>query len=158
MPANDTIIVRPASADAVVDLRLAVLRPGFPRDAAIFPLDRDPATHHFVAVVDHAGTKSDARIVGCVTISRPRPWQDQPDAIQLRAMAVAEDFRGAGVGRQLLARVDQQVLTLPPPRPILWCNARVTAIGFYQRCGWTVASEVFDSPPAGPHVKMTRQP
>jgi GNAT superfamily N-acetyltransferase len=72
-------------------------------------------------------------------------------------MAIDEAFRGAGVGRMLLARVDEHVRTLPPPRPLMWCNARVTAIGFYQRCGWTVVSEIFDSPPAGPHVRMTRR-
>ena len=154
--ATDQILVRPASAEEVVDLRLAVLRPGFPREAAIFPLDRDAGTHHFVAVSNGDGGNG-GPIVGCVTISRPRPWHDQPDAIQLRAMAVAEDFRSAGVGRMLLARVDEQVRTLPPPRPIMWCNARVSAIGFYERCGWTVVSDIFDSPPAGPHVKMTRQ-
>ena len=151
MPDVNVVLIRAAAPEEVVDLRLAVLRPGFPRDAAIFPLDHEPTTHHFVAV-----TKG-SRIVGCVTISQPRPWQDQADAIQLRAMAVAEDFRGAGVGSKLLARIDEQVLTLPPPRPMMWCNARVSAIGFYERCGWTVVSEVFDSPPAGPHVKMTRQ-
>ena len=151
---ND-VLIRPAAAEEVVDLRLAVLRPGFPREAAIFPLDHDPATHHFVAAA--RGSGGGERIVGCVTISRPRPFEDHADAIQLRAMAVAADFRGVGVGRKLLVRVDEQVAALPPPRPLMWCNARVAAIGFYQRCGWTVASDVFDSPPAGPHVKMTRQ-
>jgi GNAT superfamily N-acetyltransferase len=153
VPALNHVIIRAAAPEEVIHLRLAVLRPGFPREAAIFPLDHDPGTHHFVAVASgDAG-----RIVGCVTISRPRPFENHANAIQLRAMAVAEDFRGAGIGRKLMARVDEQVRTLPPPRPLMWCNARVIAIGFYQRCGWTVASDVFDSPPAGPHVKMTRQ-
>ena len=152
MPDVADITIRAAAPEEVVDLRLAVLRPGFPREAAIFPLDHEPTTHHFVAVA-----AVDNRIVGCVTISQPRPWQDRADAIQLRAMAVAAEARGGSVGRRLLARVDEHVRTLPPPRPIMWCNARVGALGFYQRCGWTVVSDVFDSPPAGPHVKMTRQ-
>jgi GNAT superfamily N-acetyltransferase len=147
--------IRAAAPEEVVDLRLAVLRPGFPREAAIFSLDQDPGTNHFVAVPTARADRD--HIVGCVTISRPRPWQDHADAIQLRAMAVADNFRGAGVGRKLLARVDEHVAALPPPRPLMWCNARVSAIGFYERCGWTVVSDVFDSPPAGPHVKMTRR-
>jgi GNAT superfamily N-acetyltransferase len=152
---DDDVTIRAADADEVIDLRLAVLRPGFPREAAVFPLDRDAGTHHFVAVAV-ADAVADGRIVGCVTLSR-RAWENQHDAIQLRAMAVAEVFRGGGVGRRLLARVDEHVRTLATPPPLLWCNARVSAIGFYQRCGWTVASDVFDSPPAGPHVKMTRR-
>ena len=151
VPTNEPIEIRAAGADEVIDLRLAVLRPGFPREAAIFPLDREPTTHHFVAVTPAN------RIVGCVTISCRAFDSHDGDAIQLRAMAVAEEFRGAGIGRMLLARVDEHLRALPPPRPILWCNARVGAIGFYERCGWRVVSDVFDSPPAGPHVRMTRE-
>ena len=35
-----------------------------------------------------------------------------------------------------------------------WCNARTTAIGFYEQAGWSTATDVFDIPTAGPHVKM----
>jgi GNAT superfamily N-acetyltransferase len=153
--AGADVTIRAAAPEEVIDLRLAVLRPGFPRETAMFTLDHDPGTHHFVAVA--RGDADGDRIVGCVTISRPRQFENHADAIQLRAMAVAEGVRGGGVGRKLLAHVDDHVRVLPPPRPLMWCNARVSAIGFYERCGWTVASDVFDSPPAGPHVKMTRQ-
>ena len=157
---EDPVHVRPASAAEIIDLRHAVLRPGFPREAAVFEVDRRADTHHFAAVDAHG------RVVGCVTLS-PRESGGDLDrhnndvgaggSLQLRAMAVDERLRGAGVGRRLLEKVDQHVRALPPPTPLLWCNARIVAIPFYQRCGWTVVSEVFEIPPIGPHVRMTRE-
>ena len=41
--------------------------------------------------------------------------------------------------------------------PQLWCNARTPAVGFYQRMGWAVVSDVFEIPTAGPHVRMTKR-
>jgi len=47
---------------------------------------------------------------------------------------------------------------LPPAAPrLLWCNARVPAVGFYESLGWRVVSERFEIPTAGPHVKMVRR-
>lgn len=146
----DPIQVRAASADEVIDLRHAVLRPGSPREAAVFAMDRTAGTQHFAAIA------GDGRVVGCVTLAPAERTQGE-ESIQLRAMAVDESFRGAGVGRRLLAHVDAHVKALPPPTPLLWCNARVGAIPFYQRCGWTVACDVFEIPPIGPHVRMTRR-
>jgi len=51
-------------------------------------------------------------------------------------MAVADVARSAGVTR-------------------FWCNARVPAVPFYAAMGWTVVSDVFDVPTAGPHRVMT---
>ncbi len=36
----------------------------------------------------------------------------------------------------------------------MWCNARVTAAGFYERTGSTVVTGLFDVPPIGRHVGM----
>jgi hypothetical protein len=35
----------------------------------------------------------------------------------------------------------------------LWCLARATAVGFYQRNGWTAFQTVFDTD-IGPHLRM----
>jgi hypothetical protein len=42
---------------------------------------------------------------------------------------------------------------------LLWCNARRTipAAGFYQKQGWTIVSDIFEIPTAGPHVKMSKR-
>ena len=138
------IEIRPAAPQEVIDLRHAVLRAGLPRETAIFSGDDDPATRHFVAT-------SAGEVVGCVTLL-PSTVDGQP-AWQLRGMAVTPRLQRGGVGAQLLAAVERFVASEQAPR-LLWCNARVPASGFYQRHGWTIVSDVFEIPSAGPHVRM----
>ena len=125
------------------------MRPGRPFGAAVYESDALSETRHFIAV------DGDDRIVGCVTIF-PEPWPGSDDAWRLRGMGVADELRGAGVGRKLLQAVDEFLRGLDRT-PLIWCNARCTAVGFYERCGWEVASDVFDLPDIGPHVNMTRR-
>lgn len=139
--------VRPVSASDVIDLRHRVLRAGLPRESAIFEGDLEPTTVH-VAAFDEAG-----EIVGCVTILR-RPYLDAP-AWQLRGMAVAPDLQRAGVGGALLRAVDAIVVASDFSRQ-LWCNARVPAVGFYERHGWQAIGDVFVIPSAGPHRVMQK--
>jgi predicted GNAT family N-acyltransferase len=40
---------------------------------------------------------------------------------------------------------------------LVWCDARVTAAGFYERMGFTVVTEPYDKPGIGPHVGMLRE-
>jgi GNAT superfamily N-acetyltransferase len=152
-PETHGLRVRRGTPEEIVDLRHAALRPGLPRETAVFALDHEPTTCHFVAV---AGGESGAaeRIVACATLL-PSEWEGGL-AWQLRAMAVAAEFRGRGAGRTVLDAVER-FARADASKPVLWCNARVTAIGFYERSGWRVVSDVFDSPPAGPHVKMLKR-
>ena len=39
---------------------------------------------------------------------------------------------------------------------LVWCYARTTASGFYERMGFTVVTEPFDKPGIGPHVGMVK--
>jgi GNAT superfamily N-acetyltransferase len=139
--------VREGTSAEVIDLRRAILRQGLPRESAIFPEDQHSGTRHVVAVDATSG------VVGCAT-AQPSTWDGQP-AWQLRGMAVDSRFRGSGIGRAML---DQLERTLRADAPVTrwWCNARLPAVGFYERMGWKVASQPFEIPTAGPHVKMIR--
>ena len=148
--ADDTVEVRPARVEDIFELRHAILRPHLPRETAVYDVDSWPETRHFAAW-------DDGRVVGTVTIFPMALDERETNAWQLRGMAVADAARGLGVGRKLLAAVDEHLRRLAPPTPLLWCNARVTAIGFYQRCGWEVISDVYDVPTVGPHVKMIKR-
>jgi predicted GNAT family N-acyltransferase len=77
--------------------------------------------------------------------------------MQLRGMAVAEEVRGTGLGRQLLLTAQTAVADDPVAKDWRWwCNARTTAIGFYEKLGWEVASGEFMIEGVGPHKKMVR--
>lgn len=139
--------LRLACTAEVLDLRHAILRAGLPRETASFEGDAESGTRHVIATID-------GLVIGCVTILR-RPWNDRP-AWQLRGMAVASEMQKAGIGSKLLVEIDR-IVRKEKFSDQLWCNARVPAAEFYQRHGWQIASEQFDIPTAGPHVKMTKR-
>ncbi|MBU6159502.1 MAG: GNAT family N-acetyltransferase [Myxococcales bacterium] len=130
--------------DQILDLRHRLLRVGLPFEAARFDHDLDESTRHY-------GAFDGERLVCCLTLLES-VWQGRP-AWQLRGMATEADRQGGGTGRQLVQFATADVLAVAPER-IFWCNARTSAQGFYARLGWTVESDPFDIPHAGPHVRM----
>jgi hypothetical protein len=82
-------------------------------------------------------------------------WEGQP-AWQLRGMATDSRQQGRGLGRQLWHAAAAEAHRDEPGR-LIWCNARTSAVGFYEKLGWRVVSEPFDVPTVGPHVKMIWQ-
>ena len=145
--------LRRARAEEVIDLRHAVLRQGLPREAAVFEGDESPASRHYAAFAGGA-------VICCATLHAV-PWEGTP-AWQLRGMATTPEFRGKGVGRELMALIESDLLRDARrdgegvPR-LLWCNARVPAAGFYRTLGWRVVSEQFEIPTAGPHYRMVKR-
>lgn len=132
------------SVDMIVPLRHRMLRQNLPLESARFPGYDADATLHFAA--------SDCGIPVCCLTLMAAEWEGR-DAWQLRGMATAAEYHGQGVGRRLFAYAFSEARRRNADWP-MWCNARVSAIGFYQRVGWGVVSDEFEIPLAGPHVKM----
>lgn len=144
------IEVRPISADETIAVRWPILRPGFPRESAIFDGDGAPATRHFGGFVN-------GRLAGVASIYRAT-MPEQPaiaEGWQLRGMATMPEVRGLGVGRALL-RVCEDAARAEGGR-LIWCNARVSAAEFYRRNGWEIVGAEFEIPTVGPHLRMRRE-
>jgi GNAT superfamily N-acetyltransferase len=145
--AGRRVLLRRASLDEILALRHGVLRPGLPPESALFEGDEEAATRHF-------GAFDGGTAIGCLSFMR----RDRGGAVyQLRGMATAESAWGTGVGRALL-RFAEEALVAEIGACGVWCNARVESIGFYERLGWRVVSEVFDVAGVGPHRVMVRDP
>jgi predicted GNAT family N-acyltransferase len=132
-------------------LRKRVLRPHQEGDAVVLPGDDDPRAAHVGARDEHG------RIVGVATVMpEPCPWAPERDgAWRLRGMATAEGLRGAGIGREVLRAAIDHVRA--QDGALVWCNARVGALAFYEREGFAVAGERYVDPELGPHVPMQRE-
>ncbi len=140
--------VRVISAEDVIAVRWPILRPGFPRETAIFPGDEDGETRHFGAFVG-------GQLVGVASIYRATfPEKPQLTGWQLRGMATLETARGLGFGVALLEAAEEYARQ--ESGALAWCNARVTAAEFYCRHGWQISGETFDIPTVGPHFRMFR--
>jgi len=135
---------RRVEVEMIVPLRHRVLRGGQPYETARFDGDLDPSTRHYAAL-------REGEPVSCLTLMAST-WDGRP-AWHLRGMATEARFQRRGIGRALLTAALGDAAR-DAPGCGAWCNARTSAIGFYERLGWTVASEPFDMPTVGPHVKM----
>ena len=139
----DSIQIRLATLDEILPLRYEVLIVGTDRTEATLTGDDDPRTIHFAGF--DAG-----RCVGCVSLM-PSEYNGAA-AYQLRGMAVDPAYQGMGLGAALLSRCESAVTI-----PMMWCNARQHAIGFYERHGWQTLGEMFEITGVGPHIRMIRQ-
>jgi GNAT superfamily N-acetyltransferase len=143
----NTAIVRRVHAADVIDVRWAILRPGFPRESAFFEGDAAAETQHFGAF-DAGQIAGVASIYRALLPERPE-WTE---AWQLRGMATLPEVRGKGLGKALVqACVDA---AWGAGAKVLWCNARVAAAEFYARQKWTIVGKEFDIPTVGPHYRM----
>jgi GNAT superfamily N-acetyltransferase len=140
--------LRRARVEELIDLRHDVLRHGLPRESAMFEGDAAPTTRHY-------GAFDGGTAVGCATLMLNQ-WEGEP-AWQVRGMATDARFRSRGLGAALLRMAEAEVVEERSPVRLLWCNARVPAIRFYEKLGWAVRCEPFDIPTAGPHVRMTKR-
>jgi predicted GNAT family N-acyltransferase len=97
---------------------------------------------HIVALDDRGA------VVGCVLIA------PQPDGIaRIRQMAVAETFRGKGIGAALMAQAEAAARSLPAHK--ITMHARLYARGFYERMGYRTVAEPFTEMTI-PHIKMEK--
>jgi ribosomal protein S18 acetylase RimI-like enzyme len=86
-----------------------------------------PATH--VTARDGSG-----RLLGI-----GRVHSNGVDEMQIRYMATHEDYRGRGVGRAIVERLEA-IATAGGAR-LIRLNAREPAVGFYERLGYEVAGD-----------------
>ena len=139
-----TITIEQVDAAATYPLRAQELRQGRPVE-----IDEDdaPYTLHLAARIDGG------EIVGVVRFHpRDCPWREGEGSWQLRGMATDPRVRGLGAGRALVAEGLARVAARGAQ--LVWCDARATAVGFYERLGFTPVTAEYDLRPVGAHLGM----
>ena len=143
--------VRQVPVERTRALRKSVLRPYLPDDDPfVMPDDHLPTTVAFGAVT------ADDELIGVARIA-PEPPPFDPSAQRswrLRGMATSPDARNMGVGSAVLAALVAHIADAGGG--ILWCNARVSARGLYERGGLQQWGDVWEEPNIGPHIVMWR--
>ncbi|HXW80069.1 MAG TPA: GNAT family N-acetyltransferase [Acidimicrobiales bacterium] len=148
MSLGPALRVRLCAVDDVVGLRQLVLRPHQTLEEVRWETDGQANAEHFCAY-DEAGA------VVCVASlwREPPPWQPSaPNAWRLRGMATAPEWREKGAGSAVLTAVVAHVAG--GGGGLLWCNARLGAVKFYERAGMATRGEQWEEPIIGPHVAM----
>jgi predicted GNAT family N-acyltransferase len=83
----------------------------------------------------HFGAFKDNQLVGVVSLFQ------KSTNFQFRKLAVDPTMQGTGIGNNLLAYITEYSQREGGSR--IWCNARVSAIGFYLKAGFTQTGELF---------------
>lgn len=148
-----TVKIHRVAVEKILPLRHRILRAGLPPETARFDGDQADTTIHLAAITVAATGRAE-EVVGCLSLML-NSYNSEP-AWQLRGMAVDEPHQRSGLGRRLMTGAEEAV-SAGDKAGWLWCNARTPAAIFYQKQGWTVVSDVFDIPAAGPHVKMCKK-
>lgn len=74
---------------------------------------------------------------------------------RLRAMATHPEFHGKGLARELILHAVE--ILKEKQQDVLWCDARIKAVGFYERLGFSKIDDVYDVLKIGPHKFMWRE-
>lgn len=140
--------IESVEASEILDIRLAVLRKGMRIEDCHFEGDNDSSTCHLVA-------KDHTKAVGCCSLMK-KDWPEYENlSYQLRGMAVIESYQGKGIGAELLKAAEG--IVRDKNAKLIWFNARIGAVNFYQKFGYEIVSDEFEISGVGPHVKMLKR-
>lgn len=134
-------------SEEALPLRHALLRPKQPLEASRYPGDD-------MAPAFHLGAFSGEDLIGIASFYlQPLPGESGEKVWRLRGMAVSPDHQRKGVGRDLIGRGLEELKKRDAG--LLWCNARVSALQFYQALGFETVGEAFELPEIGWHYVMS---
>lgn len=136
------IEIRPIQPEQAIDLRHRVLRPHLPVEKSRYPDDDHPETRCFGLI--------EGNVLRAICSFHPEPHPQLGLPLRLRGMAVEPELQGRGYGRLLLQESLAQLRPLGLPG--IWCNARTSALNFYQKLGFAFWGDEFEIPEIGPHV------
>ena len=106
------------------------------------PDEDDKVSRHFIAIVD-------GKIV-----SAARYRKTDEGKIKIERMVTRKEYRGKGIGKELLEFMIKEITKLKPKK--IWLRSQVQSQSFYEKCGFKTISEPFDMYGV-PHIDMEYQ-
>jgi predicted GNAT family N-acyltransferase len=143
------MIVKQIDAKDTYIIRNIVLRPGLPVDTCYFDNDRDDQTFHLGAYIDDKLAS-----IASFYLTTNNDFEDEFQ-FQLRGMATLPEFQGQGLSSALLKTAFP--LIEKNHVKMLWCNARTSAKGFYEKVGFQSSGKEFDVTGVGNHYLMIKR-
>lgn len=147
---DNAIEIREISAAQTRPVRQRVLRPNQRAEELVYPGDDDKDTFHLGAM----SAKNEVVAILSMYFD-PRPDTNEP-GWRIRGMASIPESRGTGMGRKLVEHARDRVWE--SQRLAIWCNARQSAFGFYEKLGFEIVGELFEIDGIGTHAVMVLSP
>lgn len=129
-------------------LRHAILRPSQPVEECRYEQDGEADSFHLGACLD-------GRLISIASFYREKhPGIHLQVQYRLRGMASLPEFRGLGAGSALIREAES--ILRERLAGAWWCNARLSASGYYEKLGLVQKGPIFDLPPLGDHKVMVK--
>ncbi len=138
-------MVKIIPAELTLELRSRILRKGLAPEFCVFPTDHLPNAFHL-------GYEADGEIVTVASYFPMNYKSREEPGFQLRGMATDTSFLGKGFGKQVVEFSINHIRNTNAQ--YLWCNARTSAVKFYEKLGFVTCSEEFEIPRVGTHYEM----
>lgn len=140
-------MIRFATLEEVLPIRIEVLRNGQLEPTAYHSEDPLPETFHVAYLEDN-------QVIGIASFHPVGLPEYEGLGYQLRGMAVKTNAQQKGIGKKILFFGEEELKN----RKVnyVWCNAREKAFPFYQKMNYQFISEMFIVPMIGPHKKMIK--
>ena len=138
--------IKKITTEATFSVRNPVLRPNLPVESCRFEGDQLHSTVHL-------GYFDQEKLVGIVSVFEKANanWPNSSQ-IQIRGMAVLEDFQKQGIGEKLIQTVIKEALN--NKTELIWFNARKNAVPFYEKLGFHIYGTAFEIEGVGTHYLM----
>ena len=141
-------MIKIISASETFSVRHPVLRAGKPIESCHFDGDELNVTRHF-------GFFEDQILVGVVSLfERKNALFSEKNQYQIRGMAVLENYRKKGIGEKLIRFCENY---FGSKDQIFWFNARLIAVGFYEKLGYKKIGLPFIIQDVSQHYLMFKQ-
>lgn len=129
-------------------VRNSVLRKGKPIETCLFPGDELPTTKHFGLFQVY--------LIGIISLFENRnPCFSNANQIQIRGMAILEEYQGLGLGEKLIQSCENYLKS--EKEVLIWFNARASAAPFYGKIGYRTFGSVFEIEGMGKHLIMFKK-
>ena len=136
-------------AEDTWELRQKILRPTLTKDNCKYDFDHDPSCLHLAYKIQN-------KIVTVASFYiESHPLLSAGTPFRLRGMATDTNFQGQGYGEKVILKAYEILET--KKCDLLWCNARLRAIPFYQKLGFQAIGDVFEIEGIGPHKVMYKR-
>lgn len=145
---TSTTNIKQISTEKTIEVRHQVLRIGRPIEECYFTNDNAETTVHF-------GIYDNNILAGVATYLENNLTAFKGSHLQLRGMAVLNQFKGKGYGKLLLKAGEQ--LAFQELKQYLWCNARIGSKTFYTSQNYKTTGDSFEKPFIGTHFVMYKK-
>ena len=143
------VSIKIISPETTHQVRHPVLRPGLDRKSCILTADEAESTVHL-------GAYENGTLLGvCTVLDNPSGTQFKLSNGQIRGMAVLQSTQRKGIGQLLIQEAES--IGKKKEFAIMWMNARLYAVPFYEKFKYKIKGAQFEVPVFGPHYMMIKE-